>query len=949
MKRSTRHSLIMSALSLLLCASMLIGTTFAWFTDSVTSTGNKIQSGTLVLDLEMYDKDNTTADKYASIKESKAPIFNYEKWEPGYTEVKLLKIENEGTLALKWYAKFVSSEKLSILSDVIDVWVKKDTNALAMPDTRDLEADGYQYVGNLTSFINTIETTTKGELMPMGEAGDKIYLGLALKMQESAGNEYQDKKLGEFDIQLLATQLTYEDDSFDETYDENAAFPEEISTLGELIKALNNNQNVKLTKNIDLAGETWTPIANYSGTLDGNGYAIQNLKGANGLFTKISGATIKNLTLENVDIQSTDARTGAIAGQVDKVADADQTVISNVTVTGNVKGGGHYTGGFIGADRSYDTLIVDSVNYANVTGTHQVGGFIGQANRLTVVDNCTNNGDVTADIIAGGIIGLIAGDDNNTNLTVTVSDCTNNGEVKELVGSASHTLAGGIAGAVGRDGGDSIVNMITAFIINPTVAAGQNIYGEKFNYADGKDTLITVVDTEVSNGLYKDANGNYYVYNAEALIALNNWIIANYSSGSFWGKTYNVMADIDATGYIWTTKHITPDSSNVSGITFNGNGHTISNLTINGTGLFTGATRGTNGAVASVVKNLTLDNLTLNGGSHHNGAVWGEAYGDLTVEKVNVTNSSITGGCNVGGLVGRNSESNATIKFIDCSVTDTEITATTVADYAGASAFYGMALTIGSSTTIDLEFEGTNVASGNTLTSASGLQGGGIYTVATWGDETWETPVVVNGFDNYHKTTYNPTKYGGLYEYLPTLQKGDVLILPEQTYVTSGTFTIPDGVTIKGEAGKTVLIQQISTYDDIFSCIGDAVIENISFETNLKGYAIAGPVNNNDHDGDGDIVVRNCSFKGTATDKNWGIYKNLNGNLTVENCTFDNYNNALCGIKNKNGSTTTIKGCTFTNINDEAIGYVISDMPADFEAEVIANNTGLTAENVIGY
>ena len=175
-----------------------------------------------------------------------------------------------------------------------------------------------------------------------------------------------------------------------------------------------------------------------------------------------------------------------------------------------------------------------------------------------------------------------------------------------------------------------------------------------------------------------------------------------------------------------------------------------------------------------------------------------------------------------------------------------------------------------------------------------------------------------------------------------------MLILPEQTYVTSGTFTIPDGVTIKGEAGTTVLIQQISdAQDNIFNCAGDAVIENISFETNRKGYAITD--NTKDHDTDGDIVVRNCSFKGTATEKNWGIYKNLNGNLTVENCTFDNYNNALCGIRNKNGSTTTIKGCTFTNINDEAIGYVISDMPADFEAEVIANNTGLTAENVIGY
>ena len=63
----------------------------------------------------------------------------------------------------------------------------------------------------------------------------------------------------------------------------------------------------------------------------------------------------------------------------------------------------------------------------------------------------------------------------------------------------------------------------------------------------------------------------------------------------------------------------------------------------------------------------------------------------------------------------------------------------------------------------------------------------------------------------------------------------------------------------------------------------------------------------------------------------------------------DNYNNAVCGVNNGNGSTTTITGCTFTNINGEAIGYVASSVSADFEAEAIANNDGLTAENVIGY
>ena len=93
--KHTKRALLLSVLSLILCFSMMLGTTYAWFTDSVTSTGNKIQSGTLKVDLELYNGTD-----YASIKESKAPIFNYDKWEPGYVDVKLLKIENEGTLAL---------------------------------------------------------------------------------------------------------------------------------------------------------------------------------------------------------------------------------------------------------------------------------------------------------------------------------------------------------------------------------------------------------------------------------------------------------------------------------------------------------------------------------------------------------------------------------------------------------------------------------------------------------------------------------------------------------------------------------------------------------------------------------------------------------------------------------------------------------------------------------
>lgn len=210
MKRNTKSALISSVLALFLCFAMLIGTTFAWFTDSVTSAGNKIMSGTLIVDLELLDKDGN----WNSIKDSSDPIFDYENWEPGYTDVKVLKIENEGTLALKWKAKFVSANELSALAEVIDVYVYPSQSELTYPADRNL--DGYTKVGTVAEFVNSIEETTYGNL----EAGEVAYLGIALKMQETAGNEYQGLDLGgAFDIMILATQLDSEGDSFDNQYD----------------------------------------------------------------------------------------------------------------------------------------------------------------------------------------------------------------------------------------------------------------------------------------------------------------------------------------------------------------------------------------------------------------------------------------------------------------------------------------------------------------------------------------------------------------------------------------------------------------------------------------------------------------------------------------------------------------------------------------------------------
>ena len=98
--RKPRRPLLKSFLALLLCISLLIGSTFAWFTDSVTSSGNIIKSGNL--DVEMYWSDRLlSVDSPEWQNADGVPVFDYSNWEPGYTQVRYVKISNEGNLALK--------------------------------------------------------------------------------------------------------------------------------------------------------------------------------------------------------------------------------------------------------------------------------------------------------------------------------------------------------------------------------------------------------------------------------------------------------------------------------------------------------------------------------------------------------------------------------------------------------------------------------------------------------------------------------------------------------------------------------------------------------------------------------------------------------------------------------------------------------------------------------
>ncbi len=231
--KTTKRALISSVVALFVCFAMLLGTTFAWFTDEATSSGNIIQSGKL--DVNMYWAEGNLDPEAAETQWTEAksgPIFNNDKWEPGYVEAKHIKIANEGTLALKYQMRILANGIVSELADVIDVYYfyeieegnEEDlTGAVQLNRASFTEANR---LGTLSEVLNVtydknIANTISGTL----EKETYKTLTLAFKMQESAGNEYQDLSLGaDFSIQIIATQYTFEKDSFDTNYDAGADF-----------------------------------------------------------------------------------------------------------------------------------------------------------------------------------------------------------------------------------------------------------------------------------------------------------------------------------------------------------------------------------------------------------------------------------------------------------------------------------------------------------------------------------------------------------------------------------------------------------------------------------------------------------------------------------------------------------------------------------------------------
>ncbi len=225
--KQTRRALSASILSVVLCAAMLIGTTFAWFTDSVTSGRNQIVAGNLDVELEYATATEGTLGGWTSVNDA-TDLFGDGLWEPGYAQVVYLRVSNLGSLALKYQLS------MNILSETAGVNVNGQTFNLSdylqygavlnqsVPfANRDAAMDA------VTSPVALSTAYTSGE-MHLEANAEPQYLALVVYMPETVGNEAnyrgQTAPKIELGVNLVATQDTVESDSFDNQYDADAAY-----------------------------------------------------------------------------------------------------------------------------------------------------------------------------------------------------------------------------------------------------------------------------------------------------------------------------------------------------------------------------------------------------------------------------------------------------------------------------------------------------------------------------------------------------------------------------------------------------------------------------------------------------------------------------------------------------------------------------------------------------
>ena len=267
--KNTKRALLASILSVVLCCAMLIGSTFAWFTDSDSTAVNKIQAGTL--DVQLVDAE-TGADLEGQTlnwkKAAGATAGEAVLWEPGCTyELPAVKIKNNGNLALKYKLVISGVEGNAKLLEAIEFT------------------------------CNGLDINTEGRLKAKETSSALTIKG---HMKETAGNEYQGLSIDGIGITVVATQDAVEYDSSDNQYDANAEYPVVVKNVDEFKNAITNGTGgtLLLTNPLHMSKQTDGDFTSgRTMVVDFNSQAITSNNGNIALRVKAGEVTLKNGTI----------------------------------------------------------------------------------------------------------------------------------------------------------------------------------------------------------------------------------------------------------------------------------------------------------------------------------------------------------------------------------------------------------------------------------------------------------------------------------------------------------------------------------------------------------------------------------------------------------------------------------------------------------------------------
>lgn len=225
--RNTKRNLLMSVLSIVLSIAMLVGTTFAWFTDTASTGINRIVAGNLDIEVEYLHGIDGEDYFWESIEDADL-LFSADLWEPGHTEIVYLRVKNKGSLAFNYKMDVTPINEqggINVYGEnfkLSDYLVFK-TSEPSETFTQYIRESARAFAGTETS-LNQEALTQVGS---MRADDNEQYIVLVVYMPEDVGNEANymtgttppEIELG---ISFVATQMAYESDSFGNDYDEDA-------------------------------------------------------------------------------------------------------------------------------------------------------------------------------------------------------------------------------------------------------------------------------------------------------------------------------------------------------------------------------------------------------------------------------------------------------------------------------------------------------------------------------------------------------------------------------------------------------------------------------------------------------------------------------------------------------------------------------------------------------